>query len=130
MIATFRRTWIVTAGLALASLALEVGCGGGPSASEDERGSVGVPPTGGEYCRRLGYPVVDSLCQLPDGTTCDAWDFYRGKCGQAHTYCNRHGGSIALVTEDAGTWTAEYGECTVDGGQCEEGSFVATGTCP
>jgi putative hemolysin len=108
-------------------------CGGSttsPTAgSEDERGSVGVPPTAAEYCTNLGYKLEASQCNFPDGTSCEEWSFLRGGCGQSYSYCARHGGTISTVTEDAGTFTAVRGVCTLNGKQCDEGTFLQTGTC-
>jgi putative hemolysin len=104
--------------------------GNKPVAIEDERGSVGVPPTAGEYCVMLGYTLSGSDCQFPDGTSCEEWAFYRGQCGQPHSYCNQHGGTIASKTVNMGTWTAIYGVCTVNGAQCDEGIFVQSTKCP
>ena len=103
--------------------------------NEDERGSVGVPPTAAGYCMQLGYTeqLGDSgdptNCAFPDGTTCEEWSFYRGECGQAHSYCNQHGGSIREVIADAGTFTTISGVCTLNGTECDEGHFIATGKC-
>jgi putative hemolysin len=125
--------------LALAGLAgLLVACGGGdsptapvtgPVASEDERGSVGVPPSAGEYCVKLGFTIAGDRCTFGDGTSCEQWAFYRGECGQPHSYCNQHGGAVSSKTENMGTWTAVYGVCDVNGKQCKESSFIQTGTC-
>ena len=123
------------------TIGLLVACGGStadgsnptaaPAASEDERGSVGVPPTAAEYCTKLGFVLTtDSQCKFPDGTACEEWAFYRGQCGQKHSYCNQHGGSISSKTVDMGTWTAVYGVCALNGVQCEESSFVQSGKCP
>lgn len=128
----------VVAGAIAGGLACTVACGGNgsngsttsPVAIEDERGSVGAPPTAAEYCVKLGFTLTDSGCTFPDGTSCDEWAFYRGSCGQPHSYCNQHGGSISTKTVDMGTWTAVYGVCNVGGAQCEESAFVQTGKCP
>ena len=101
-----------------------------PTVAEDERGSVGVPPPPAEYCQKLGYTITDSNCVFPDGTSCDEWAFYRGQCGQAHSYCELHGGRISTDVEDAGTYTAIVAICTVGGAQCEETHFFQTGSCP
>ncbi|HVM69116.1 MAG TPA: DUF333 domain-containing protein [Gaiellaceae bacterium] len=98
-------------------------------ASEDERGNVGVPPPAVEYCKSLGYTLVGEQCQLPDGTSCEQWSFYRGACGQAHSYCNRHGGQISTVERDAGTSTAVVAVCDLDGKRCEEDTFWRSGKC-
>jgi len=97
---------------------------------EDERGSVGVPSSAAAYCTKLGFTLADSQCAFPDGTTCEEWAFFRGQCGQPHSYCNQHGGSISSKTVDMGTWTAVYGVCAVNGTQCDESAFIQTGKCP
>ena len=82
------------------------------------------------YCAGLGYTLTDSTCGFPDGTSCDAWAFYRGECGQAHSFCALHGGKVANKTEDMGSWTASYAECTLPGGaQCQESTFAASCGC-
>ena len=111
-----------------------VGCGGddtkpATTASEDERGSVGVPPPAGEYCVKLGYTLTEKGCTFPDGTSCEEWAFYRGQCGNSKSYCSRQGGTISTKTEDKGGWTAVYGVCTLNGKVCEEGLFFKTGKC-
>ena len=121
----------VVAGVALAGLVVACGGGGtsGPAASEDERGSIGVPPTAGEYCTKLGFALIDSQCTFPDGASCDQWEFYRAKCGQANSYCNQHGGTVSSKTEDMGTWTAVYAVCTLGGKECKDATFMQTGKC-
>lgn len=123
--------------LATALLVLDiglVGCGGddakpATTASEDERGSVGVPPAAGEYCIKLGYTLNEKGCTFPDGTSCEAWAFFRGQCGQSQSYCSRQGGTISTKTEDMGGWIAVYGVCTLNGKVCKEVSFLETGKC-
>ena len=121
-------------GSALALAVLVVACGGkdptgAPSADEDERGSIGVPPGAAGYCIGLGYTLVDGNCTFPDGTSCEQWAFYRGACGQPHSYCNQHGGSVSSETEDAGTFTAIRAICERNGKRCEDASFMQTGKC-
>jgi putative hemolysin len=117
--------------IVLAGVVVAVACGGGssPSSSEDERGSIGVPSSAADYCQRLGFTNSDSQCRFPDGTSCEEWSFFRGQCGQAHSYCNQHGGSISSVTEDAGSFTEVHGVCSLNGKQCDEGTFMGTGMC-
>ncbi|MBS2018040.1 MAG: DUF333 domain-containing protein [Deltaproteobacteria bacterium] len=121
------------AGAALLAAACSDGSGGVDGttlkADEDERGSVGVPPTAAEYCAKLGFTAMNSQCTFPDGTSCDQWAFYRGECGAARSYCNQHGGAITSKTEDMGGWTAVYGVCTLNGKTCKESSFIQTGKC-
>ncbi len=125
---------------ALAALLVACGTSGGGSSDagapgpnvasgEDERGSAGVPPTAAQYCQNLGYVLDAGQCRFPDGSSCEEWSFFRGQCGQPFSYCARHGGTIQSVTEDAGTFTAVHAVCTLAGKQCDEGTFMQTGTC-
>ncbi len=91
---------------------------------------VGLANPASVYCSALGYAALGSDCKFPDGTTCEQWAFYRGECGQAHSFCNLHGGSVANKTEDMGGWTASYAQCTLPGGkQCQDSTFAQTCTC-
>jgi putative hemolysin len=83
------------------------------------------------YCSELGYQLTaTSQCAFPDGTSCEEWAFYRGECGQAHSFCNLHGGTVANKVENMGTWTASYAECTLpDGKQCQDDTFAHTCSC-
>jgi len=98
-------------------------------ASEDERGSVGVPNPASEYCRGLGYAEKESDCVFPDGTSCEQWSFWRGECGEEHSYCVLHGGELTAEERDMGGWTALVAVCTVDGVSCKEDDFWRTGRC-
>jgi putative hemolysin len=99
--------WLYGSAIAVAGLLVACGDGdsprNGPSADEDERGSIGLPPSAAEYCTRLGFTIVDGQCKFPDGSACEEWAFYRGECGQPHSYCNQHGGSVSSKTENMGT---------------------------
>lgn len=82
------------------------------------------------YCVALGYELAGEQCTFPDATSCEEWSFYRGECGQTHSFCNLHGGTVANKTEDMGTWTATYALCTLPGGQqCHEDAFARSCTC-
>ena len=61
---------------------------------------IGMPNPAAVYCHALGYKyeiVTDDegnqcgICIFPDGTACLGRDFYRGKCGQEWSYCERCG---------------------------------------
>jgi putative hemolysin len=92
-------------------------------------------PTGSEnpasvYCTALGYHLDGSSCAFPDGTTCEEWSFFRGECGQTHSFCNLHGGSVSNKIQNMGTWTANYALCTLANGKsCQEDTFAATCRC-
>src|SRR5579862_4968915 len=100
---------------------LLVACGGSGSpasapgnvADGDERGSIGVPNPAAAYCTGAGFTDVDEQCQFPDGTSCPEFDFYYAKCGQSHSYCEQHGGTVVSQDYDAGTFTAVEALCTV-----------------
>jgi putative hemolysin len=103
--------------------------GSSPSVSEDERGSVGLPPGAPMYCAKLGFSLVDGQCVFPDGTACNAWAFYRGECGQSHSYCNQHGGTVSSKTKVTGTLTTADAVCDLNGVECTEANFLKTGKC-
>jgi putative hemolysin len=94
-----------------------------------------APPMGGVnpasvYCVVLGYEASSDQCTFPDATSCEQWAFFRGECGQAHSFCNLHGGTVSNKIEDMGTWTASYAVCTLPTGKhCEEGTFARTCSC-
>jgi putative hemolysin len=55
--------------------------------SENEVGTPGFPNPASVYCEKLGFKLEDGNCIFSDGSKCNAWDFFRGKCGQRFTYC-------------------------------------------
>jgi len=76
------------------------------------------------YCEQMGY-VYDIVqteegdagqCRMPNGQYVDSWAFYRGEVGTEYSYCVREGLGIKSVTEDMGTWTAEYAVCVYSNG--------------
>jgi putative hemolysin len=88
------------------------------------------------YCADLGYRLdirsseagEYGVCLFPDGSSCEEWDFYRGKCGQRFSYCRIHGFRISSRTE-TGSASFEYAVCTFpDGSECNEGEY-SEGEC-
>jgi len=97
-----------------------------PALAEDGNAtdSVGLANPSCVYCSDLGYECQDSDCVFPDGSSCPAWDFYRGKCGQNFTYCEKQGYKIENRVEDMGTSTSEYAVCVFDDcSECEEQKY-------
>lgn len=125
----FVRFHVVAPAVVVALVACHAGDGSSPQASEDERGNVGVPNPAAEYCIESGFTVADSQCHFPDGTSCEEWSFYRAQCGQAHSYCNQHGGTVSTDERDAGTFTTINAVCALNGKTCDEAKFSETGTC-
>lgn len=81
------------------------------------------------YCANLGYRLESSGCLFPDGSSCEEWAFYRGKCGQPFSYCETHGFQISNRTETDGSAWFEYAVCTFpDGSECEEDDY-SEGKC-
>ena len=100
-----------------------------PLASPTTTG-VGMANPAAVYCTELGYRLDNEQCVFGDGTSCEEWSFYRGECGQPHSFCNLHGGSISNKVEDMGGWTASYGLCTLATGEsCQEDTFAHTCSC-
>src|SRR5438128_276010 len=52
--------------------------------------STGSANPAAVYCSALGYQLAGEQCTFPDATSCEQWSFYRGECGQAHSFCNLH----------------------------------------
>ena len=71
------------------------------------------------YCLAMGYRLEAaltadggeySLCAFPDGESCDAWAFFQGECGEAHSYCAKQGlGQV--VKKGGGQFSAVYAVC-------------------
>ncbi len=85
-----------------------------------------MPNPAAVYAAKLGYKYEISkegkgIVIFPDGTSCDEWDFFRGKAGQKWSYCEQHKGKIENRVEDMGMWTEEHAVCVFpDGSECEE----------
>jgi putative hemolysin len=86
----------------------------------------GSPEPASKYCTDLGFELdLNGTCNFPDGTSCDAWEFYRGECGQSHSYCEQHGGRIETKIEDDGSAIYEYALCRFDDSSvCQEQEFM------
>lgn len=103
---------------------------GGDSPGGDSPGGAGVANPAAVYCISQGFSEDGELCVFADGTSCEQWAFYRGECGAERSFCAQHGGTLSSVTEDMGSWTAQYALCTLaDGTSCPESEYYQTGTC-
>ncbi len=81
------------------------------------------------YCETLGYKYgihTDEdgnqygVCTLPDKTSCDAWDFYRGKTGQQYSYCAKKGYGIETKSVSRESYSKEYAVCLSRSGPSQE----------
>ncbi|MEW5871816.1 MAG: C1 family peptidase [Chloroflexota bacterium] len=86
------------------------------------------------YCRDLGYDFKtvqspdgsqDGVCLLPGETTCPAWDFLGGKCGQEFSVCARNGMLTEIREDGNNPLMAEYAVC-VDTQGTEKSAFEMT----
>ena len=88
-----------------------------PSSLSCENVSIANPAA--TYCAMLGYQSLTqetaegqlSVCAMPDGAVCDAWQFLRGTCGQEFSWCALNGYQIQNVIESDGSSTQEYAVC-------------------
>jgi len=95
-----------------------------------------LPTTGGcssmgnpaaDYCQTImgyDYQVVtesdgaqNGVCGMPDGETCDQWDFYAGKCGQAYSWCEQAGYRLETRTDGKDPYSFEYSACVDKAGR-------------
>jgi putative hemolysin len=71
-----RLTWTAIARIVVVGLLL-TGCG------DDDGDEPEVPNPAAVYCEEQGGTVSgpEPICELPDGTVVDAWDYYREQTG-------------------------------------------------
>jgi putative hemolysin len=98
---------------------------------DDERQNTGPGNPASIYCKSQGYTsrLTDSNCVFPDATSCGEFAFYRGECGQTFSYCNKKGGKVRAVTSTTGGSTSAYAVCALNGVDCKEQDFLASGVC-
>jgi len=95
--------------------------------------TIRTPNPSSAYAIKLGYNVEIrngekgdyGVVVFPDGTECNAWDFYRGKAEKKWSYCELNGGKIENRIENMGTRTAEYAVCVFpDGSESLEKDYI------
>ena len=88
--------------------------------SEHASGSIGYGNPAALYCHKLGYQYEIredeegnqyGVCVFPDGSECNAWDFFRGECGGEYSYCARNGYDIETEVVDRGGYITECAVC-------------------
>ncbi len=79
-------------------LVLAGGCGGGDNDGPE------IPNPAAVYCEQQGGTVSgpEPMCELPDGSVVDAWDYYRTETGAgaglanpAAVFCEQQGGTVS-----------------------------------
>lgn len=78
-----------------------------------------LPNPAHAYCAGLGYSYsmakddpgsMHGVCNV-NGTLCDEWDFYSGKCGAEGSVCARNGYSTKTVAAGEDPYSREYAVC-------------------
>ncbi len=90
---------------------------------------IGVANPAAVYCELMGYEYriektkegEYGVITFPDGTECEEWDFYRGKCGREWSYCAREGWETETADDGLDPFSAEYSVCV--GG---DGRFIGS----
>ena len=83
------------------------------------------------YCQDMGYEYETlkevggerGVCHLPEETTCGAWEYLEGSCGQEYSYCAQQGYQIKVQKDGNNTYSSAYGVCVTEEGE-EIGSVV------
>jgi putative hemolysin len=89
----------------------------------DEIGRCAHANPADEYCLALGYElemITDkdggqhALCKFPDGSFCDTWRFFEGRCGKAYSYCTQNGYDQITKSDGKNPFSPYYAVC-IDG---------------
>lgn len=84
----------------------------------------GLPNPASMYCRDMNYTVSGENCTFPDGSSCEQWAFFRGKCGQQFSFCGQHGYTLMSRNDSMGGWNSEYAVCSFNGtSECMEQQY-------
>jgi len=87
---------------------------------------IGLPNPATVYCREMGYiwkkikteEGEEGICVFPDDSSCNAWDFYKGKCGKKFGYCRKQGYRQKISKDCA--WTNQCTVCILSDGKEKE----------
>ena len=85
----------------------------------------GIANPAAVYCKDLGYnyKIVNTdngqkgTCVFPDGTTCDAWNFFAGICGSKYSSCAKYGYGTKTITNGRNSFSPEYSSCIMTNGK-------------
>jgi putative hemolysin len=87
--------------------------------------SYAIPNPSAEYCQGLGYEgIIEEteegqvgICKFPDGSSCSAWDFLQGECGEDWSYCKQRGYEMKTISIDV--WSSNAICVLPDGSEAE-----------
>ncbi len=108
---------------AIACAIFAAGCNSNDNASTKTK----LANPSAQYCTNLGYKydTATGKCIFGNNISCNAWDFYRGKCAQSYSYCEKHGGTISNRVDTSKSTTYEYAVCVFkDGTECLEQDYM------
>ncbi len=86
------------------------------------------------YCETLGYKTgvgqteggIRPVCVFPEGTHCEQWSFYQGRCGKQYSKCAKNGFILRHRAEGREKDVALYAVCLFDdGSECVEQDYAA-----
>ncbi|MEM1518474.1 MAG: C1 family peptidase [Nitrososphaerota archaeon] len=88
---------------------------------EEQSYCVGIANPAAVYCKFLGYDyeIVKTeqgdigYCVFPDGSKCEEWSFYAGKCGVKYSYCNINGYETMTLSDGRDLFSREYTACVM-----------------
>jgi len=65
--------------------------------------SDGMPNPAGQYASEMGYKVENNTGDVtfPDGSKCNIWSFFEGKCGQEWSYSMKYCGADSVRSRDS-----------------------------
>jgi putative hemolysin len=88
------------------------------------------------YCIEMGFSLeavqgpsgASANCVFADSTKCDEWSFFRGQCGQQHSFCASQGGVVHADTTTRPGFT--FAVCDLASGiHCDEQQFSQSCVC-
>lgn len=88
--------------------------------SQRENTFHGISNPAAAYCIVLGYKYSSEngigYCIFIDGSKCEEWSFYAGKCGQTYSYCTRQGYLLETRNDGKDPYSREYSACVLPDG--------------
>lgn len=85
------------------------------------KSSLGIVNPAATYCQELGYQYTIEktpkgecgVCHLPDGSTVNEWEFFKGEVGEDYSYCKQKGYEIKIVSDDRCQYSSECAVCVL-----------------